>query len=73
MSGARLNLNSVSGVDQNDCEVTGRGARGHVPGVLLVTRTVGNDELSFARAEVAIGDIDGDALFTLTFEAIHQK
>ena len=63
----------MSGVDQNNCEVTGRGARGHVSGVLLVTRTVGDDELAFAGAEVAIGHIDGDALFTFTFEPIHQK
>ena len=68
-----LNLDPMSCVDQNDCEVTGRGARGHVSGVLLVTRAVGNDELAFAGAEVPIGHIDGDALFTFTFESIHQK
>ena len=63
----------MTGIDQYDGKITRRSSSGHVPCVLLVTWTVGNDELAFAGTEVAIGHIDGDALFTFAFESIHKK
>jgi hypothetical protein len=46
-------------------EVGGRGAGGHVARVLLVARRVGDDELAPVGGEVAVGDVDGDALLAL--------
>ncbi len=51
----------------------GRGAGGHVTGVLLVARRVGDDELALVGGEIAIGDIDGDALLALRLQAIDQQ
>ena len=41
-----LRHDAVSRVNEYDGKVAGRRARGHVTGVLLVSRRVGNDELS---------------------------
>jgi hypothetical protein len=34
---------------------------------------VGNDELALGRGEVAVGDVDGDALLALSLEAVEQE
>jgi len=38
-----------------------------------VAGSIGNDELAVRGGEVAVGDINGDALFTLTSEAIGEE
>ena len=38
-----------------------------------MTRGVANDELARLSAEVAIGYVDGDALFTLSGQAVGQQ
>jgi hypothetical protein len=53
---------AVAGVDQDDRQVAGARAGRHVARVLLVARAVGDDELALGRREVAVGDVDGDAL-----------
>ena len=68
-----LGLHAVARVDQDDRQTRGRGASGHVAGVLLVPRRVGDDELALVGREEAIGDIDGDALLTLGLQAIDQQ
>lgn len=68
-----LGLHAVAGVHQNDRQVTGRRTGGHVAGVLLVARGVGDDEFALGRGEIAISDIDGDALLPLGLQAIHQQ
>ncbi len=68
-----LGLHAVTGVDQDDGQVTGRGPGDHVAGVLLVARGVGDDELPPGRREVAVGDVDGDALLPLGLEAVHEQ
>jgi hypothetical protein len=70
---ARLLLDAVAGVDQDDGQVAVRRARRHVARVLLVARTVGDDEFAPARREVAIGHVDRDALLALRLEAVHQE
>ncbi len=55
----------LAGVHQDQREVGGRGPRHHVPGVLDVTRGVGDDEVAPRRGEVAVGDVDRDALLAL--------
>ena len=64
---------TVTGIDEDDREVGGGGAGHHVSGVLDVTRSVGDDELALGRGEVAVGDVDGDALFALRLEAVREE
>jgi hypothetical protein len=60
----------VSRIDEDDCQVCGRRAGHHVAGVLLVTRRVRDDEAPPRRREVAIGDVDRNALLALGSETI---
>ena len=50
-------------VYQDDGGIGGRCARYHVAGVLFVSGRVGDDEFALGRGEIAVSDIDGDALF----------
>ena len=59
-------------IDEDDGGVAARGGGHHVPGVLLVTGRVGDDELALARREVAVGDVDRDALLALGLEAVGE-
>ena len=69
----RLLEQPVAGVDQHDRQLCGRGAGDHVAGVLDVARGVGDDEFPLGRGEVAVRDVDGDALFALGAQAVgHQ-
>ncbi len=70
---AGLNLHPLARVHQQDGQLRGRGAGGHVAGVLLVAGGVGDDELAFLGREIAVGDIDGDALLPLRLQAVHQQ
>ena len=60
-------------VDEDDGEIGGGGAGDHVAGVLFMTGRVGDDEAPGRGREIAIGDIDGDALLALGGEAIEQQ
>ena len=70
---AGLRLHATAGVDQNHRQVAGGGTGGHIAGVLLVPWAVGNDELALLGAEIAVSHVDGDALFALSLQAIHQQ
>src|ERR1700722_1345812 len=70
---SRLHENAFAGVYQNDRCVRRRGARGHVARVLLMAGRVGDDELAASRREIAIRHIDGDALLSLSTQAIGQE
>ena len=61
------------GVDQHHRTVRTGGGGDHVAGVLLVAWGVANDEFALFGGEVTVGDIDGDALFTLGREAVGQQ
>ena len=61
------------GVDQEHGEVGGRGAGRHVARVLLVAGRVGDDEAAPVGGEVAVGDVDGDALLALGVEAVDEQ
>jgi hypothetical protein len=70
---AGLRQHAVAGVDQNDGQI-GRGCAGrHVARILLVARRIGDDEFAFRRREVAVGDVDGDALFALGAQAVGEQ
>ncbi len=70
---AGLGQHALAGVDEDDGEIGGRGAGRHVAGVLLMARRVGDDEFALVGGEVAIGDIDGDALLALGRQPVDQQ
>jgi hypothetical protein len=70
---AGLRQHALARVDQDDREVGGRRGGDHVAGVLLVARRVGDDVLARAGGEVAVGDVDGDALFALGLQAVGEQ
>ena len=70
---ARLLDHAVACVDQHDCHLGGRGAGDHVARVLLVPGRVGEDEAPPRRREVAVRDVDRDALLALGAQAVGQQ
>ena len=68
-----LRENALARVDKQYGHLGSRGAGDHVPGVLLVTWRIGHDELSTLGSEEAVGHINGDALFPLRGQPIHQQ
>ena len=60
-------------VDQHHGGVGAGGGRDHVARVLLVARRVADDELAAGRGEVAVGHVDGDALFALGRQAVGEQ
>ena len=58
------------GIHQDDREIRRGSARDHVSRVLNVAGRVGDDEFATRRGEVAVGDVDGDALLALGAKAI---
>ena len=50
-----------------------RSASGHVARVLLMAWCIRDNESATRRGKIAIGDIDGDALFAFGFKTIHQQ
>ena len=61
------------GVDQDHGRVGGGRPGDHVARVLLVARRVGDDELALRGREVAVGDVDRDALLALGLEAVGEE
>ena len=69
----RLRQHAVARIDQNDGQLRRGGAGRHVARVLLVPGCIGDDELALRRGEVAIGDVDGDALLAFGAQAVGQQ
>ena len=61
----RLLYDALSRVDQDHRQIRGRGAGDHVARIALVAGGVGDDELAAGGLEVAVGDVDRDALLAL--------
>ena len=70
---AGLRQHALARIDQDDGEVGGGRGGDHVARVLLVARRVGDDVLARAGGEVAVGDVDGDALFALGLQAVGEQ
>lgn len=68
-----LRENSLVAIDEDDGEIGCRSAGYHVAGIFLVARRVGNDEFALRRGEIAVGDVDGDALLALGLEPVEQQ
>ena len=68
-----LRQDPAADVDEDDRQITLGGAGRHVPGVLLVPRGVGDDELALLGGEVAVGDVDRDPLLALGLETVGEE
>ena len=64
---------AVACVDQHDRHLRRRGAGDHVARVLLVARRVGEDEAPPRGREVAVRDVDRDALLALGAQPVGQQ
>ena len=62
-----------SGIDQDNRKVRGRGTGHHIPGVLNVSRSIGNDKFPLGSGEVAIGNINRDPLLPLGPETVREQ
>ena len=60
-------------VDQHHGRVAACGGSHHVAGVLLMARSVGNDEFALLGGEIAVGHVNGDALLALGFQAVGEQ
>ena len=69
----RLRHEALPRVHENQRQVGSACAGDHVAGVLLVARRVGDDEFSPVRVEIAVRDVDGDALFALCLQSVRQE
>ena len=72
MSGVYLE-SAYYGDEKSFANITKSLAKKVTAGVLDVTRRVRDDKFPFRCGEVAVGDIDRDALFALGFEAIGEE
>ncbi len=70
---SRLLGRAGAGIDEQQHEIGGRTARDHVARVLGVAGGVRDDEPALRGGEVAVGDVDGDALFPLGPEPVGEK
>ena len=70
---ARLRDDTRAGIYQNNRQICGRAAGNHVTRILFVSRSVGNDEFTVIRGEVAIGHVDSNALLTLRLQTVQQQ
>jgi len=70
---ARLYEHTLCGIDKHDRSICRGGAGGHVARVLLVARRIRDDELAPRRGEVAIRNIDGDALLAFGAKTIGKQ
>ena len=69
----RLREQALARVDQHDREIgVGRASR-HVAGELLMAGRVRDDERAPLGGEIAIGDVDGDALLAFGLEPVDQQ
>src|ERR1051325_8512523 len=70
---AGLRQQALASIDENDGGIR-RGRPGyHVAGVLLVARRIGNDEFAPGCGEIAVRNINGDALLAFSPQAVSQE
>ena len=70
---AGLRQQALGGIDQDDGEIGGGGAGGHVAGILFVAGRIGDNEAAARGGEEAPGDIDGDALLAFGLQPVEQQ
>ena len=67
-----LFVDQLAAVDEHDRDVRGRGAGDHVARVLHVAGTVGEDELAPGGLEVAVRNVERNALLALRAQAVGE-
>ncbi len=70
---ASLRLQSARGIHQNHRQIRRRRAGSHVARVLFMARRIGNDEFPRRRFEIAVGDVDGDALLAFRAQPVGEE
>lgn len=70
---ARLLQQSLARIDQQHGKARVGRAGDHVARVLLMPGRIGQDEAAALGFEIAVGDVDGDALLALGSKPIHQQ
>ena len=63
----------LGGVNQYHRSISAGRSGDHVAGVLLMARRIADDEFARRRGEVAVGHVDGDALFAFSRQAVGEK
>ncbi len=70
---ACLRQQAFARVDQQDGEIGARSRCRHIARILLMAGRVGDDEGAPRRRDIAVGDVDRNALFALGLEPIDEK
>ena len=68
-----LDEHALGRIDQDNGNIGKTRAHGHVARVLLMPRAVCGDKAALVGCEIAVGNIDGDALLALGCKAVEQK
>ena len=68
-----LDQDALGGIDEDDGQIGKGGTDGHVARVFFMARRIGDDEAAIIRIEIAVGDVDGDALFPFSHEAVEEE
>ena len=64
---------SFTRIDKNDGKVGGGGTGHHVAGVLNMPRSVRDNKFTLWSREVAVGNVNRDALLALGFETVSKE
>ena len=70
---AGLRQHAFARIHQQNGQAGAGGAGRHIARILLVAGRIGHDELAARGGEVAVGDVDGDALLALDAEAVGDQ
>ncbi len=64
---------SLSCIHEDDGKVGCRSTGNHVPGILNMTGSIGDNEFSFRSGEITVGHINGYALLTLSAQTVSKQ
>ena len=62
-----------TGIHQNDRQVGCRTSGNHIPRILFMPRSIGNNELTVIGTEITISDIDCNTLCAFGLQTIEQQ
>ena len=69
----RLDEHTLARIDKDNRQISGRGARDHIARILLMTRSIGDNELALFGCEEAVGNVDCYALLALGRQSVDQQ
>src|ERR1700743_2816810 len=68
-----LDKYTLACIDENNSERGGTSTGRHVARVLLMPRSVGDDEFAVGGRKVPVGNVDGDALLAFGAKAVGEE